>query len=193
MGDRKGIRRFGDFSAPLDEALVHVVLVSPSHFLESKLVSIDISTIASRRVNVDTCKMILVNDVTQFAVVGMLNSQGRHQDGILGNSSQEQRICMYREPPASTQKLDVLEVYIPKELSTGNLTKQYGTCPKLSTFYTIITSLEQEWSNLGPKLLESNFSDHCTGFQDLSGRPYLGYNLEIPTQRIGNYDTQVIP
>ncbi len=27
LGDRKGIRRFGDFSAPLDEALVHVVLV----------------------------------------------------------------------------------------------------------------------------------------------------------------------
>ena len=29
LGDRKGIRRFGDFCAPLDEALVHVVLVSP--------------------------------------------------------------------------------------------------------------------------------------------------------------------
>jgi imidazoleglycerol-phosphate dehydratase len=26
LGDRKGIHRFGDFSAPLDEALVHVVL-----------------------------------------------------------------------------------------------------------------------------------------------------------------------
>ena len=30
LGDRKGIRRFGDFTAPLDEALVHVVLVLPS-------------------------------------------------------------------------------------------------------------------------------------------------------------------
>lgn len=28
LGDRAGIRRFGDFSAPLDEALIHVVLVS---------------------------------------------------------------------------------------------------------------------------------------------------------------------
>lgn len=27
LGDRAGIRRFGDFSAPLDEALIHVVLV----------------------------------------------------------------------------------------------------------------------------------------------------------------------
>jgi hypothetical protein len=26
LGDRKGIHRFGDFTAPLDEALVHVVL-----------------------------------------------------------------------------------------------------------------------------------------------------------------------
>lgn len=26
LGDRKGIARFGDFCAPLDEALVHVVL-----------------------------------------------------------------------------------------------------------------------------------------------------------------------
>eukprot|EP00850_Spirogloea_muscicola_P003177 SM000012S25439 [mRNA] locus=s12:1139176:1140819:+ [translate_table: standard] len=26
LGDRKGIHRFGDFSAPLDEALIHVVL-----------------------------------------------------------------------------------------------------------------------------------------------------------------------
>jgi len=28
LGDRKGITRFGDFCAPLDEALIHVVLVS---------------------------------------------------------------------------------------------------------------------------------------------------------------------
>lgn len=28
LGDRKGINRFGDFSAPLDEALIHVALVS---------------------------------------------------------------------------------------------------------------------------------------------------------------------
>lgn len=27
LGDRKGINRFGDFSAPLDEALIHVSLV----------------------------------------------------------------------------------------------------------------------------------------------------------------------
>lgn len=27
LGDRKGIHRFGEFSAPLDEALTHVVLV----------------------------------------------------------------------------------------------------------------------------------------------------------------------
>ena len=27
LGDRRGIHRFGDFTAPLDEALVHVVLV----------------------------------------------------------------------------------------------------------------------------------------------------------------------
>lgn len=33
LGDRKGIYRFGDFSAPLDEALIHVVLV-PRHPLE---------------------------------------------------------------------------------------------------------------------------------------------------------------
>jgi imidazoleglycerol-phosphate dehydratase len=39
LGDRKGINRFGDFSAPLDEALIHVVLVSvmalSTHFLQS--------------------------------------------------------------------------------------------------------------------------------------------------------------
>ncbi|XP_010511345.1 PREDICTED: imidazoleglycerol-phosphate dehydratase 1, chloroplastic [Camelina sativa] len=27
---------------------------------------------------------------------------------------------------------------------------------------------------------------------DLSGRPYLGYNLKIPTQRVGTYDTQLV-
>ncbi|KAK9664334.1 hypothetical protein RND81_14G034200 [Saponaria officinalis] len=27
---------------------------------------------------------------------------------------------------------------------------------------------------------------------DLSGRPYLGYDLQIPTERVGTYDTQVI-
>ncbi len=30
LGDRKGIHRFGDFSAPLDEALIHVVLARAS-------------------------------------------------------------------------------------------------------------------------------------------------------------------
>lgn len=28
--------------------------------------------------------------------------------------------------------------------------------------------------------------------QDLSGRPYLGYALKIPTERIGNFDTQMV-
>ncbi|CAK9255145.1 unnamed protein product [Sphagnum jensenii] len=27
---------------------------------------------------------------------------------------------------------------------------------------------------------------------DLSGRPYLGYSLDIPTQHVGNYDTQLV-
>ncbi|KAM7256797.1 hypothetical protein ACFE04_012538 [Oxalis oulophora] len=27
---------------------------------------------------------------------------------------------------------------------------------------------------------------------DLSGRPYLGYDLQIPTERVGNYDTQLV-
>lgn len=39
---------------------------------------------------------------------------------------------------------------------------------------------------------------NCTAFslphvmQDLSGRPYLGYDLQIPTERIGNFDTQMV-
>ncbi|KAJ6981735.1 hypothetical protein NC653_024976 [Populus alba x Populus x berolinensis] len=28
--------------------------------------------------------------------------------------------------------------------------------------------------------------------RDLSGRPYLGYDLQIPTQRVGTYDTQLV-
>lgn len=32
LGDRRGIYRFGDFSAPLDEALIHVALVLPHAF-----------------------------------------------------------------------------------------------------------------------------------------------------------------
>ncbi|MFM6064097.1 MAG: imidazoleglycerol-phosphate dehydratase, partial [Microcystis panniformis] len=27
---------------------------------------------------------------------------------------------------------------------------------------------------------------------DFSGRPYLNYGLTIPTQRVGNYDTQLV-
>lgn len=29
-------------------------------------------------------------------------------------------------------------------------------------------------------------------FQDLSGRPHLSYDLSIPTERVGTYDTQVM-
>jgi imidazoleglycerol phosphate dehydratase HisB len=28
--------------------------------------------------------------------------------------------------------------------------------------------------------------------QDLSGRPHLSFNLEIPTERIGTFDTQLV-
>ena len=28
--------------------------------------------------------------------------------------------------------------------------------------------------------------------QDLSGRPHLSFDLQIPTERIGNYDTQLV-
>ena len=28
--------------------------------------------------------------------------------------------------------------------------------------------------------------------QDLSGRPHLGFNLQIPTERIGTFDTQLV-
>ncbi|XP_052311365.1 imidazoleglycerol-phosphate dehydratase, chloroplastic isoform X12 [Populus trichocarpa] len=34
------------------------------------------------------------------------------------------------------------------------------------------------------------FLDHM--LDDLSGRPYLGYDLQIPTQRVGTYDTQLV-
>lgn len=28
--------------------------------------------------------------------------------------------------------------------------------------------------------------------QDLSGRPHLSFDLEVPTERIGTYDTQLV-
>jgi imidazoleglycerol-phosphate dehydratase len=31
-----------------------------------------------------------------------------------------------------------------------------------------------------------------TALQDLSGRPHLGFNLDIPTERIGSFDTQLV-
>lgn len=37
-------------------------------------------------------------------------------------------------------------------------------------------------------------NNSCTSLisiQDLSGRPHLSYDLQIPTQRVGTYDTQV--
>lgn len=33
---------------------------------------------------------------------------------------------------------------------------------------------------------------HVKTVQDLSGRPYLGCRLEIPTERIGTFDTQMV-
>ena len=46
LGDRKGINRFGDFTAPLDEALVHVVLVSC--FLASCFIAVYCQTLHSQ-------------------------------------------------------------------------------------------------------------------------------------------------
>ena len=38
LGDRKGINRFGDFSAPLDEALVHVSLVCCQQYMDTTFI-----------------------------------------------------------------------------------------------------------------------------------------------------------
>jgi imidazoleglycerol-phosphate dehydratase len=31
-----------------------------------------------------------------------------------------------------------------------------------------------------------------TVLQDLSGRPFLGFDVDIPTERIGTFDTQLV-
>jgi hypothetical protein len=82
LGDRKGIHRFGDFTAPLDEALVHVVLVRSA--------------------------------------------------------------C--------------------------------GRCGAALTWH---------WRGSGLTLRV------CARVQDLSGRPHLSFDAECPTERVGNYDTQL--
>lgn len=50
LGDRKGINRFGDFSAPLDESLIHVALVHPENylFLEEEPVMLSFSFVMYR-------------------------------------------------------------------------------------------------------------------------------------------------
>ena len=98
LGDRKGIHRFGDFSAPLDEALVHVVLVSVhSDYTMSKL---------------SLC--ILWLGVTNHPYLSHID-YSRHVTTLL-----------------------------------------------------------------------------CVKLQDLSGRPHLSYDLQIPTDHIGSYDTQLV-
>ena len=113
LGDRKGIHRFGDFTAPLDEALVHVVLVS-------------ITTIVTAAAK---------GHVTRAAV---------------------QLLTMKRP--------DTFKIH-------SNQSKS-----KFSSHMEVAALYEG------------------SGFvmQDLSGRPHLSFDLDIPTERIGTFDTQLV-
>lgn len=39
---------------------------------------------------------------------------------------------------------------------------------------------------------EHGLEESCDYVQDLSGRPHLSYDLQIPTHHIGTYDTQLV-
>jgi hypothetical protein len=110
LGDRKGIHRFGDFTAPLDEALVHVVLVIPFTFCSC------------------VCGHVF--------------------------------LALLTNPDSACTSLKISRLH---PLFRDLLTRQ------------------------GPPGVNSIWF----WIQDLSGRPYLGYSLDIPTQHVGNYDTQV--
>lgn len=123
LGDRKGIHRFGDFSAPLDEALVHVVLVG--------------------------------------AIYAAAQTDG-------------------------TQTL--------LQIRAESLTVSCCTAPAAVFMHTSGLSLYAEASGHCAYLrMQSRCSlSRCGLVQDLSGRPHLSYDLQIPTQHIGTYDTQLV-
>jgi hypothetical protein len=54
-------------------------------------------------------------------------------------------------------------------------------------------TLTTAFDKLNQIVLYWNFMSHYfpSYIQDLSGRPHLSCGLDIPTQRVGNYDTQV--
>ena len=139
LGDRKGIHRFGDFSAPLDEALVHVVLVisfpSCTHLLLLQVLALQ--------------NFICYEECCHAHCIGMRTAFRPAQHAGAGGKSQLSRCCQCCDP---------------------------------STF----------WHLRHSAATSHHVADNSWMLQDLSGRPHLGYDLQIPTAHIGTYDTQLV-
>ncbi|KVI07976.1 Imidazoleglycerol-phosphate dehydratase [Cynara cardunculus var. scolymus] len=137
LGDRKGINRFGDFTAPLDEALVHVALVW-SH-----------------------CNPKRVSTVSSFLFVSELGSIP-----LDINAS----VLILASPLGSSTFANLM---VCSRLVASH-SYYFQPCP----YFKITNKAINE-----ERLVED---------QDLSGRPHLNYDLHIPTERVGTYDTQLV-
>nr|TKR83674.1 Imidazoleglycerol-phosphate dehydratase 1 [Populus alba] len=130
LGDRKGINRFGDFSAPLDEALIHVSLLTPLPVpLPSK-----------------PDKHLVHEHVIFVHAYAISMMKIAHLNPL--------RLCL---------RLLVLENE-----------EEWHRYDALSVRWTGMVGSEIAITSVG-----------------FVWRPYLGYDLQIPTQRVGTYDTQL--
>lgn len=133
LGDRKGIHRFGNFCAPLDEALVHVVLVRPSR-----------PASPSPGCRLPCSKTVPGEDHWAWSLSSC-------------------RPCLW------------------PGLFLRHMRSSQPCSRLLSLVSTSFCALAALFVDVGRY--------NCV--QDLSGRPHLSYDLALPTERIGNYETQV--
>ncbi|GKA76461.1 imidazoleglycerol-phosphate dehydratase, partial [Tanacetum coccineum] len=202
LGDRKGINRFGDFTAPLDEALVHVTLLFLL-FSDGTLDYIDVED-TQDTIAYTGCRWQLVSGFSSVRWVGDLRggcSNGKGGGEVVVGKGRESG-CNNGVGGGWGKRLTVawggwgwalgggVEVEFTNE-SVGSICHQFlvgggcvGSVPKLGGCVNCLYSVDT-------LTLEATVFKRWTDQpMDLSGRPHLSYDLQIPTERVGTYDTQ---
>ncbi|KAB5545002.1 hypothetical protein DKX38_013114 [Salix brachista] len=180
LGDRKGINRFCDFPAPLDEALIHVSLPD-KHLVHEPAIFI----------HAYATSMVKVAHLSPLRLCLRLFVWKMKKNGIAMILLKRELDCLFWKMKKNSIVMMLLKLWglLGWELNLGSeIAITVLGDVTLCMPNTHARGGEEQYQRFRSMIIMLFIYE--MDLEDLSGRPYLGYDLQIPTQRVVTYDTQ---